>query len=397
MFQPVSLFIGLRYAKLAKGNGFISFISFFSIAGITLGIIALICVTSVMNGFENRLKYSMLQTEPHLILSMEDEHSELQQQLSKDQRVKSISRFISNEGLVVSNSKLVGVKFYGVDETSSNPLSELLSDNQRKQLKDNKYSVALTRRLANDLKVTRGDNVRLMLPSVSRFTPVGRMPSQRIFKVVEIIDRHEVHNQMVFMSNASLLKLSRIKNSAFHSKAIYLDDPFKLTDLENEYSLLSEIKLSDWRDCQGALFSAVAIEKRIMSLLLGLIILVAIFNILSALTMMVSEKQSEIAILQTLGLTPNGVLQVFMVQGLFNGVVGSILGVASGLLIAIHINEVLAFLGIQLLAGMRLPIDISSMQVITIFCLSILMSYLATFYPAKRAAKLAPAQVLRYE
>jgi lipoprotein-releasing system permease protein len=398
MFQPASLFIGMRYAKLAKGNGFISFISFFSIAGITLGMVALICVTSVMNGFENRLKQSMLQIVPHLTLSLKNEnHHAIIDLLKTNSKVASVSKFKNSEGLIVSNSKLLAAQIYGVDMAQQNPLVTMLNPTIIQKLTSDKYSIAITRRLATQLDVKVGDKVRLMLPSVTTFTPVGRMPSQRLFTISVLIDNPAFHSQVVLTNTADLLRLNRIKSKVFNEYAVYLNDPFQLDALLTEIPQLQPLKVADWTDSQGSLFSAVAMEKRIMSLLLGLIILVAVFNILSALTMMVSEKQSEIAILQTLGLTPNGVLQVFMVQGLFNGLVGSVLGVALGLSVAMNINEILALLGIQIIAGMQLPVDVSLLQVLIIFSLSIIMSYLATFHPARRASKLAPAQVLRYE
>jgi lipoprotein-releasing system permease protein len=397
MLKPASLFVGMRYAKLAKGNGFISFISFFSIAGIALGMIALITVTSVMNGFENRLKSSMLQFVPHIVLDLPQSTNINETDLLHDPMVKSVSPFLSNEGLIVSNKSLQAVPILGVDQQGLNPINNLLSEQLANALQQNKYSVAIARTLANDLKAKQGDKVRLMLPSVTSYTPVGRLPSQRLFTVIGIIDKAELNGPIVITSNQSLLRLNRIKPDDFSSIAVFLDDPFRLDEFEAKYTNISNYKISDWRDTQGSLFSAVAMEKRIMSLLLGLIILVAVFNILSTLIMMVSEKRSEIAILQTIGMSPLGILQVFMVQGLFNGFVGSVLGVGLGLLVAHNINPLLSLLGMNLLGGMRLPIAVSELQVISIFSMSILMSFLATFYPARRAAKIAPAQVLRYE
>lgn len=397
MLKPASLFVGMRYAKLAKGNGFISFISFFSIAGIALGMIALITVTSVMNGFENRLKSSMLQFVPHIVLDLPQSTNINETDLLHDPMVKSVSPFLSNEGLIVSNKSLQAVPILGVDKQGLNPINNLLSEQLANALQENKYSVAIARTLANDLKAKQGDKVRLMLPSVTSYTPVGRLPSQRLFTVIGIIDKADLNGPIVITSNQSLLRLNRIKPNDFSSIAVFLDDPFRLDEFEAKYASISNYKISDWRDTQGSLFSAVAMEKRIMSLLLGLIILVAVFNILSTLIMMVSEKRSEIAILQTIGMSPLGILQVFMVQGLFNGFVGSVLGVGLGLLVAHNINPLLSLLGMNLLGGMRLPIAVSELQVISIFSMSILMSFLATFYPARRAAKIAPAQVLRYE
>jgi len=161
--------------------------------------------------------------------------------------------------------------------------------------------------------------------------------------------------------------------------------------------ILRDYQVSDWRSSQGTLFAAVAMEKRIMSMLLGLIVLVAVFNIVSALTMMVSEKQGEVAILQTLGLTPSQVQKVFMVQGLYNGVIGTAIGALLGVLFSLYINELLAAVGLNLLAGVELPVKFDVLSLVIIALSSIAMSFLATLYPARKAAKVKPAEVLRYE
>jgi len=196
----------------------------------------------------------------------------------------------------------------------------------------------------------------------------------------------------------SLQRMLKLPASIAPDLSISLNDPFELdTFSESASNILSQYSVTDWRQSQGTLFAAVAMEKRIMSMLLALIVLVAVFNIVSALTMMVSEKQSEVAILQTLGLTPTQVQQVFMIQGLYNGLIGTSIGAGLGLLLSAYINEVLAGVGLNLLTGIALPVKFDVMSLSLIAVGSITMSFLATLYPARKAANVSPAEVLRYE
>lgn len=405
MFQPVSLFIGLRYSRSSKGNAFISFISFFSIAGIAIGLMALFTVSSVMNGFENSLKSNMLGLIPHLEVQAKDQSkvkmNTLKSALEQSSYVNNVSLYRHGEAILQTNKDLHGVLLQGLYDNSGSlyKITEKIVQGNWHSVLNDDYNIAISRYLSRKLGVGLGDKLRVIMPNASTYTPLGRMPSQRLFKITAIYETgSEIDMGLAFTSGESLQRVLKLSNNTAPNLSVSLHEPFALDQfIQDSQLILNDFKYTDWRSSQGTLFAAVAMEKRIMSMLLGLIVLVAVFNIVSALTMMVSEKQSEVAILQTLGLTPSQVQTVFMVQGLYNGVIGTAVGACLGVLLSLYINELLALVGLNLLSGISLPVkfDVVSLSVIAV--LSLAMSFLATLYPARQAAKVNPAEVLRYE
>ncbi|WP_213608039.1 lipoprotein-releasing ABC transporter permease subunit [Pseudoalteromonas sp.] len=405
MFQPVSLFIGLRYSRSSKGNAFISFISFFSIAGIAIGLMALFTVSSVMNGFENSLKSNMLGLIPHLEVQAKDQSkvkmNTLKSALEQSSYVNHVSLYRHGEAILQTNKDLHGVLLQGLYDNSGSlyKITEKIVQGNWHSVLNDDYNIAISRYLSRKLGVGLGDKLRVIMPNASTYTPLGRMPSQRLFKITAIYETgSEIDMGLAFTSGESLQRVLKLSNNTAPNLSVSLHEPFALDQfIQDSQLILNDFKYTDWRSSQGTLFAAVAMEKRIMSMLLGLIVLVAVFNIVSALTMMVSEKQSEVAILQTLGLTPSQVQTVFMVQGLYNGVIGTAVGACLGVLLSLYINELLALVGLNLLSGISLPVkfDVVSLSVIAV--LSLAMSFLATLYPARQAAKVNPAEVLRYE
>ncbi|WP_375278618.1 lipoprotein-releasing ABC transporter permease subunit [Pseudoalteromonas marina] len=405
MFQPVSLFIGLRYSRSSKGNAFISFISFFSIAGIAIGLMALFTVSSVMNGFEHSLKTNMLGLIPHIEVKS-DQHTpeqitSLKTDLTKSSYVKHVNLYRQGEAILQTNKDLHGVLLQGLYDNNGalyKVTEKIVQGNWQTVLNSN-YNIAISRYLSRKLGVGLGDKLRVIMPNASTYTPLGRVPSQRLFKVAAIYETgSEIDMALAFTSGPSLQRVLKLNKNVAPNLSVSLFEPFELDEFTDASQLiLKGYNYSDWRSSQGTLFAAVAMEKRIMSMLLALIVLVAVFNIVSALTMMVSEKQGEVAILQTLGLTPSQVQKVFMVQGLYNGVIGTLIGAFFGVLLSLYINELLELVGLSLLAGIELPVKFDVLSLVIIAFASIAMSFLATLYPARKAAKVKPAEVLRYE
>ena len=405
MFQPVSLFIGLRYSRASKGNAFISFISFFSIAGIAIGLIALFTVSSVMNGFENNLKTNMLGLIPHVEVRSDkhtvNEMANLKSKLEKSPFVDHVSLYRHGEAILQTNKDLHGVLLQGLYDNSGSlyKITDKVVQGNWQAVLNERFNIAISRYLSRKLGIGIGDKVRVIMPNASTYTPLGRVPSQRLFKVAAIYETgSEIDMSLSFTSGESLQRVLKLNNNSAPNLSISLHEPFELNEFINATSnVLHTYTYTDWRSSQGTLFAAVAMEKRIMSMLLALVVLVAVFNIVSALTMMVSEKQGEVAILQTLGLTPSQVQKVFMVQGLYNGIIGTAIGAFLGVLVSVYINELLALVGLNLLAGLELPVKFDILNLVIIALSSITMSFLATLYPARKAAKVNPAEVLRYE
>ncbi|MEO2265992.1 FtsX-like permease family protein [Pseudoalteromonas sp. YIC-656] len=402
MYKPVSLFIGLRYSRLSKGSAFVSFVSFFSIAGIALGITALFTVISVMSGFESNLKNSMLSMIPHLQFEMDQRDKQQQQalitSLQAQKEVTSIKRYHQAQTIVQSAQDIQGILLQAPYESLPQSVNESIDVGSEQSIFDNRYHIAISRYLARSLGVSVGDTLRVTVPSVSTYTPMGRIPAQRLFTVSAIYrSGSELDMYTMFTSGESLQRVMRIKEAGAAPLEVMLNDAFVSDEVLSRLEPSQREGVTDWRESQGSLFSAVAMEKRIMSLLLGLIFIIAVFNIVSSLTMMVREKQGEVAILQTLGLSHQQVARVFMVQGMYNGVVGSITGSVLALIVVYNLNEILQAVGLNLFGQQSLPVVISFSTLSMIVLGAILMSFIATLYPAKKAAQVRPAEVLRYE
>ncbi len=420
MFQPISLFIGLRYSRSKNRAGFISFITFFSTVGILLGVASLITVVSVMNGFEGELKKRILGIVPHVVVTSSDvteqgklpEWQKLRMQLLAQSHVKKVTPFLSSEALVQSPDNLQGVMLQGImpEFEQGNIISKNMVAGSLSSLSEQAYAIVLGRSLANKLKISLNDTIRIVLPNKTIFTPMGRIPVQRTFTVTGIFNvGSQVDDAMVYVHSKYGAKLLRRKGDGIGQLRLYLDDAFNASAVVQALiqntnlatSTHQQLVFTTWNDSQGALFSAVSMEKKMMWLMLSLIVAVAAFNIVSALVMVVVEKQGEIGILQTLGLSKVGVVKIFITQGMVNGFWGVSLGSILGVLLSLYLNDVLALLGVNIFgagyAVQQLPMQLEIMNVVVIAISALVMSFVATLYPAFQASNTQPAEVLRNE
>ena len=397
MFQPVSAFLALRYSTANKQNSFVSFINFFSVAGIALGLMALIIVLSVMNGFEQQLKQRILGLVPHVVV-----HEDPQNLPALSGAVKQTMPFIETEGVIQARNGLRGVQIQGVvpQQMAGSIVAENMLSGSMDVLDAGAFRVVIGRALAVQLDIRPGDRLRLMVAGASVYTPLGRMPSQRIVEVAGVYGvGSQMDDKIIFMALNDLMRLLRKPQDAETDTRLFLNDAFQYQIVLDELNRL-DLASDNWRERQGPLFDAVKMEKNMMFMMLLLIIAVAAFNIVSALVMVVTEKQGDIAILQTQGMEPGQIRSVFLLNGLFNGVKGAIIGLILGIIVTYQLNNILALLNIQLALsadGQGIPVDLRWHQVIWVTIFSMLLCLLASVYPAIRAMKVQPANALQNE
>ncbi|PIJ51955.1 outer membrane-specific lipoprotein transporter subunit LolC [Erwinia sp. OLTSP20] len=399
MYQPVALFIGLRYMRGRASDRFGRFVSWLSAIGITLGVMALVTVLSVMNGFEQSLEKSTLSLMPQALITSPQGSINPTQHPVSELKLKGVSDLtaLTTGDVVLQSAASVGVGvMIGINPDEKEPLLHWLVNGNAQTLQPGQYHVILGEQLAGQLGVRRGDRLRLMVPSASQFTPMGRIPSQRLFTVSGTYAANsDVDSYQILVNQQDASRLMRYPAGNITGWRLWLDNPLDVDRLSHQ-TLPPGLVWKDWRERKGELFQAVRMEKNMMGLLLSLIVAVAAFNIITSLGLLIMEKQGEVAILQTQGLTRRQIVAVFMVQGASAGIVGSLLGTLLGVLLASQLNHLMPMIGL-FLDGAALPVAISLSQVITILLTAILVALLATLYPSWRAAAVQPAEALRYE
>lgn len=384
-------FIAFRYWRAKSADRFGRLVTNLASFGIVLGVMALIIMLSVMNGLENMQKRNLLSTLPHAVISPLEGHFSKTQQLTLPEFVIKQVPINRTNVMIQSQQGINAGQLIGVEQEHDDPL--LTGENITQLLPQGEFNVLIGSRLADKLKIGVGDKIRLMITENSQYTPMGRVPVQRLFHISGIYySNNEASEYTLFANLADVGRLLRITEDQVQGVRLFLTDPFKVTELPLSFDT-TQYQVSDWREQKGEFFQAVRMEKNMMSLLVGLIIIVAISNIVTSLSLMVVDKQGEIAILQTQGLTKGQVTQIFVLQGSLVGILGAVLGGGLGILVTHNLGSLLNLIN----PSIHLPTMISASQVIVIIAASIGLSLLCTIYPAYRASRIEPAQALRYE
>ncbi|MEE9448240.1 MAG: lipoprotein-releasing ABC transporter permease subunit [Arenicellales bacterium] len=407
--------IGLRYTRAKRRNQFISFISLVSMLGIALGVWALITVLSVMNGFHNDLRNRILDVASHATITsyngvMRDWQG-VDQLVSQNPEVKASAPYVLGQGMVMRSGEVHGALIRGVEPEREKEVSKVLSrliEGNADSLQSGGFSIIIGNALAQNLGAQLGDKLTLVAPK-GRVTPAGLLPRMKRFTLVGIfeIGAYQYDSALVLLhiDDAALFLGSKEGVSGLR---LALTDTFEAPRIRSELIAQTEGQyyIRDWTQDNVSFFAALKIEKRVMFIILGLIIMVAAFNIVSTLIMLVTDKQADIAILRTLGMSPANIMQVFMVQGTVIGVIGTILGAILGVITALNIAKIVAFIeglfnieffpsDVYIISGF--PSEMRISDVISVIVMSLVLSFFATIYPAWRASKLDPAEALRYE
>ncbi len=415
MFRLFPFFVGLRYFWRASGNDrFMSLISWFSLLGVLVGVVSLIVVMSVMNGFEAELQKRVLSVVPHAHIEgpaqgLEDWPA-LADRLAATPGVVGVAPYVGDKAMLSAGQRIQGAELYGIDPQRERQVSEVAQHMVAGHYLDEQggdYQIIVGDILSRQLGLVLGQSVRVILPRVT-VTPFGLLPREKDFTLVGVFQAGaQLDGTTAFIHLKDAQRLYQL-GGAVEGFRLQYDDMFAAPrHTKNLLAMMPAGSVGvDWQDSQGSLFQAVKMEKTLVRLLLLFIILIAAFNIVSILSMAVSGKRGAIAVMRTMGASPANIMTIFVVYGMSTGVIGVLLGVAVGVPVAAYVGEIVAWL--EGLSGFHLfdpqvyfithlPSLIRVSDVVLVSLFSLLLSLLATLYPAWRGAKVEPAEALRYE
>jgi lipoprotein-releasing system permease protein len=415
MRNPYELFTGLRYTRAKRRNHFISFISGASMIGIAIGVTALITVLSVMNGFERELRTRILGMASHATISAYrgslERWPDVARSASQHPEIAGVAPYIEGEGMLRVGQDLSGTLLRGVlpaEEVKVSDIGSHMTSGTLESLEPGAFNIVVGWELAQALGVVPGAKLDLMIPTAS-ITPAGVLPRFRRFTVSGVfkVGMYEFDRGLVLIHLADAQALYRMGEGVTGVR-LKLHDLFRAPAVARELaaSLDGTFYVNDWTRSHANFFKAVATEKMVMFIILSLIVGVAAFNIVSTLVMVVQDKQADIAILRTLGARPRAIMAIFMVQGSIIGVIGTLLGLAGGVTLALNVEALMPLL--QAATGQQfldpsvyyiseLPSELKARDVARIGTLSLALGLLSTLYPAWRASRVQPAEALRYE
>jgi lipoprotein-releasing system permease protein len=414
---PYEWLVGLRYTRAGKRsnrNSFISFISLISVSGIALGVAALIVVLSVMNGFQKQVTDRMLSVLAHIEVfdasgSMPD-WRKAEGEALRNPAVRGAAPFVETQGLLVKDDAMKPASIRGIlpdEEPKVSDVAKQVRQGSLQDLRPGQFNIVLGYVLARSLGVGIGDKVNMMLAQ-GQMTPAGMVPRSRLFTVAGIFEagHYEFDSSMAFIHLQDAERMERL--DAPNGLRLRIADmhqaPQVAAQLKGQMS--GNLTMRDWSKLNANWFAAVQTEKRMMFIILTLIIAVAAFNLVSTLVMTVTDKQPDIAILRTLGASPQSIMKIFMIQGALVGIMGTLAGVGLGVLVALNIDVIVPFIehlfGIQFLSKdiyliSEIPSDMRWPDVFKIGGVSVLLAFVATIYPSFSASRVKPAEALRYE
>ncbi|MGX9958316.1 lipoprotein-releasing ABC transporter permease subunit [Xanthomonas euvesicatoria] len=413
MFKPIPVAIGLRYLRAKRRNGFISFISMASILGIALGVTVLITTLAVMSGFQKEIRDRLLQMAAHATVSaegapMRDWQHAVEVAMS-DPRVAGAAPYIETESLLQGPRKQPAI-VRGVipaEEGKVSVLAKKMQQGSVDSLTPGSYNIVIGKELALWLGVDVGDSIVVLL-SDTQATPLGAMPRLKRFTVSGIFEAgyNEIDRGLAVVNMQDLARVLRIDGVTGVRLRLHDMDQAWPVARDLAVKLHGPYRVSDWTQENANLYHSLKMEKTVMGILLSLIVAMGAFNLVSSQVMLVTDKQADIAILRTLGLSPGGVMQVFMVQGSLIGFMGTFMGVIGGIVLTFNLERILGVIetifSVKLLPEdvyyiTGLPTDMQTQDVVVITVVALVMSFLATLYPAWRASRTQPAEALRYE
>lgn len=416
MFRPLFVFIGTRYTRAKRRNHFVSFISLTSIIGLALGVVVMIVVLSVMNGFDHEMRTRVLGMVPHATVESGEAISDwpsLAAQVKHNPQVLAVAPFTQMQGLLTNDGKVSKVLLNGIDpglERQVSIIDNFMRQGRLDDLAPGSFGIVIGDKAATKLGVAIGDKLTFVAPEVT-VTPGGMFPRMKRFTVVGIfhVGAGELDGYLGVTNLQDLARLHRWKPDQVQGVRLKFDDLFQAPRVAwNIAQQLGEDRYyaRDWTRTHGNLYQAIRMEKAMIGLLLLLIVAVAAFNIISTLVMVVNDKKGDIAILRTLGATPGQIMRIFMVQGTVIGVIGTIVGALVGMFAALNVSAAIAaleglighkFLNADVYFIDYLPSQLQSDDVVMVCGAALILSFLATLYPAWRAARTQPAEALRYE
>ena len=415
---PYEWLIGTRYLRSAHRSGFVSFVAFMSVAGLALGVAVLIVVMSVLNGFETELRARMLAVTSHAtITGVEGEIAnwrKAQEEASRMPNVAAVVPFVESRGLLANGQRVAGSAVRGIlpeEEVKAVSLGARMKQGALSDLAPGKFNVILGSALATELNVQVGDKVVLMAPEGSA-TPAGFAPRMRRFTVSGIFDSgmYEYDRGLALLHMQDAARLYRLGNSVTGLR-LALEDPFQAPLTVRRVANQIDYDgggyfVSDWTRDHAVFFQSIELTKSLMFFIQLIMVIVAAINLVATLVMIVKEKQTDIAILRTMGAAPKNVLRTFLVQGAIIGLVGTVVGALLGWVLSLNVTRVVHAienaLGVQFLDASvylmsDLPSEVRLGDVLTVSVLTLALAALATIYPAWRAARTLPAEALRHE